>query len=163
MAKKKVTTGESTNIKEQLLKLEKEKNDYLNNIKKQEDSIKGSYKADLKAQIKQKQDELKELEKEFSQHYGKVTVKKVKPVPKTGKKEKAIKKGNVKEKVIQVKNSYSDDDIKKVLEALDQGITDIETIRKTYLPSRRKPSIIKLIEACKKSESIDLEQIRSKL
>jgi hypothetical protein len=182
MAKKKTISTQSMTVRDELFQLEKEKNDYLNSIKNKEDTLKGSYKTDLKVKIQQKQGELKELEKEYVQLFGKKTTRKAKTtVNKKGvkkikaksdlekvetkviKNEKSTKKKEKKANSIKVPTSFTDEEIKKVLEALANGISDIETIRKTYLPYRRKPSIIKLINACKNSESKEVAVIRSTL
>jgi hypothetical protein len=182
MTKGKTISTKTLTVRDELLQLEKEKKDYLNSIKNKEENLKGSYKTDLKDKIKQKQDELKELEKEYVQLFGKKTTRKVKTtVTKKGtrkikvesdsekaetkliKKEKSTKKKEKKANSVKVPTSFTDEEIKKVLEALANGISDIETIRKTYLPYRRKPSIVKLINACKNSESKEVAVIRSTL
>lgn len=174
MAQKKEETTAKLTVKEKLSKLAKEKKDYLAKIEKQEDDLKKTIKADLLAQIKQKKAELDKLEKDLAalssskqKTAAGTRTRKAKPdVIETAAKKapkRGVKKAATKKSVSRVMKPYSDDEIKGVLEGLDQGITDTDVIRKTYLPGRRKPSIEKLIAACRNTASKDIAEIRKKI
>jgi hypothetical protein len=138
---KKIGNGTSI-IKDKLLQLEKEKNDYLNNIEAKENSIKKSYKADLDKRIKQKKVELKDLEKEYDNLYGKKGTSKTK----TTKIQKAIRRGRPKKDLVNKKEEAEKEKIK--------SIEKTET-KKTINEKAPKVKNKKVILTTEKSETIE--------